>query len=358
MPSIITGLLMLISLSAFANNPANRLEGVTPNDLSPEYSPEVHPRAWLTPINQISQVACHNCYEPEIFSYPLAEALNYTKAIELDVWDEYAFLLGGGMTKNWYVRHNPISFASSGGNHNNCTGDGYLTDCLHDINVWSNSNPGHFPITLFLDKKQRWSTPEEGRSPRDLFDLLYEILGSKLYLPKEQARLNDLKTQTPAQWIWPRAAELRDRIIVVINGGNFIKSSNLFPFNSSNETYNADVNQVQTFDDDTTAFAGPYVFHHDDFKQLPINDIKSSAVFLNSNYSSVIPTLVVNYLSSKKIHNRLLRLWAVDKHSFCSLLPLRVAYLAYYEFEKQNCRSYRIVPMGYTEEELQEPDQK
>ena len=350
--STMAGVLVLLSLTAFANNPAKALEDTTPADYSQQYHPEIHPKAWLTPINQISQVACHNCYEPNIFDYPLAEALNHVKAIELDIWDEYAFLLGGGVSGNWYVRHNPFSLYSSNGNLNNCTGEGYLADCLDDINLWSNSNPDHFPITLFLDKKQRWSTPEEGRSPENLFQLLHEKLGSKLYLPREQAELNGLDTKTPAQWVWPTAAELSGRILVVINGGNFIKSSNLLPFTSGNETYNADINQIRTFDPDTTAFAGPYVFNHDDFKQLPIDDVNSSAVFLNSKYSSAITTLKVNYFSRNKVHSRLLRLWGVDNQSFCSLLKLRVAYLAYYEFEEQECRGYRIVPMGYSPDEL------
>ena len=322
------------------------------SSIDPFDSPEIHPDAWTTPINQVSQVACHNCYEPEIFDYPLPEALNHIKAIELDIWDQSTFLLGNGISGSWFVRHNPYSYSGSNSNHNNCSGSQFLTDCLNDIHLWSNSNPDHFPITLFLDKKQSWSRPHEGRAPRDLFELLERKLGDKLYLPKQQAILNDLEKRTPARWIWPTAEELRGRIIVVINGGNFISSSNWLPFFKNNATYNSATNQIRTFDESSTAFAGPYVFAHDDFKILPFNDFKSQAVFLNSNYSAALGTLLVNYLNTGKIHNRLLRLWKVDDHSFCSLLKFRVAYLAYYNFVQQDCRGYRIIPMGYDPDEL------
>ena len=320
----------------------------------PFTSPEIHPKAWETPINQISQVACHNCYEQEIFDSPLPEALNYIKAIELDIWDQAIFFLSSGVPNDWFVRHNPYSYTGTNGNHNNCSGDQFLSDCLSDIRLWSNSNPGHFPITLFLDKKQDWSTYDEGRTPKDLFNLLKRILGSKLYLPRELAKLNSLNITTPARWKWPTADELRGRIIVVINGGNFIRSSNRFPFNSGNETYNATINQIRTFDKDSTAFAGPYVFQHDDFIRLPIGNPESQALFLNSNYSSTVPTLMINYFNKGKVHNRLLRLWKVDDIPFCNLLKLRVAYQAYYEFLHQDCHGFRIVPMGREPDELQQ----
>lgn len=346
---------LLIPLLVIADDPSSRLDGYTPIFSDHGNSSEIHQDAWDKPFNQISQVACHNCYEPEIFNHPLVESLNHIKAIELDIWDEAVFLLGGGSPGKWYVRHGIFSsYSISGlyGNHNNCNGDQFLEDCLTDIRQWSNSNPGHFPLTLFLDKKQSWSTPEEGRTPQDLFNLLDRKLGKKLYLPKEQAELNNLNNITPAQWIWPTANELRGRIIVVINGGNFINSSNYFPNITGNKTYNADIDQIQTFKDSSTAFAGPYVFHHDDFRRLPLQDSKNSAVFLNSNFSVAHPTLINNYFSKGKTHSRLLRLWKVDEQDFCSLLRLKVAYLAYYQFMDQKCRGYRIVPMGYAPEEL------
>ena len=265
--------------------------------------------------------------------------------------DESTFLLGGGFPESWFVRHNPYILTGHNGNHNNCSGEKFLRDCLYDIQLWSNSNQGHFPITLFLDKKQSWSYPDEGRTPQDLFDLLERMLGDKLYLPKEQAKLNDLENRTPSHWKWPTAEELRGRIIVVINGGNFIRSNNALPF-SRNETYNAATNQIQTFDKRSTAFAGPYVFTHDDFKRLPFDAPKSRAVFLNSNYSSIVGTLLTNYFSKNKVHSRLLRLWKVDKYPFCSLLKFRVAYLAYYQFLEQSCKGYRIIPMGYEPKDL------
>lgn len=315
-----------------------------------DFTTEIHPDAWKKPINQISQVACHNCYEPEIFELPLADALNYIKTIELDIWDEAFFLSGVSTPGYWYVRHGiPGTYSLTGiyGNHNNCSGEQSLSDCLQDINSWSDSNPGHFPITLFLDKKQSWSTLAEGRTPQDLFRLLKEHFGKKIYKPVELAERNSLERKTPSLWDWPTANELRGRIIVIITGGNFINNLMGFPFGSGNDTYNYDLKQVKFSDQEATAFSGPYVYYQEDFRKLLNWEVDHSAVFLNSNYNSAINTLRINMFNKFRTHNRLLRLWKVDDLTFCELLPLKVAYLAYYSFVNRTCHGYRIVPMNF-----------
>ena len=312
----------------------------------------IHPDAWDTPFNKITQVACHNCYEPELTIaiddtlLSLKDTLNYVKAIELDLWDTnslipYAYAEPG----NWFIRHGipqDIYLTGSFGNHSNCSGNGSLAYCLGDINEWSEENPNHFPITLFLDKKQFWSSKNEGRTPKDLFKLLDEKLGDKLYRPKEQFDLNDAFKFTPTKWKWPTAASLAGRVIVVVNGGNFLLDRVTRNLSRENATYNTELEKLILKDKTANAFAGPYAFTAKDFSELP-NNTSTKAVFLNSDYPSVTTSVIHTLFQNNE--SRLIRLWNVDRTNFCELLFLRASYLAYYDFKKQQCKGYRIYPM-------------
>ena len=186
-------------------------ESSTTHTLNESY---IHPDAWTVPFNLISQVACHNCYEDYLLETddgePLnfSQSLNFIKTVELDIWDNYYPVPHSGSEPGyWYVRHGVPGWRGGfTGNHNNCTPPGSLEECLGDVNSWSDMNPQHFPITVFIDKKQNWSTKEEGRSPSDLFNLLEKIFGDKLYTPQDQVKFNQANAYTPAQWKWPTAA--------------------------------------------------------------------------------------------------------------------------------------------------------
>ncbi|WP_202908053.1 hypothetical protein [Pseudomonas chlororaphis] len=142
----------------------------------------ISPASWYTAFNAIAQVACHNCYEKQ-YAGTFTSVLDSVRTLELDFWDQRDAVTGGS-PRHWFVRHNPGSLFQSG-NDNNCTGDGKGTNdleaCLNDIKLWSDSHPGHFPITLILDKKQGWSKESSGRTPKDFDDLVSRIFQGKLY---------------------------------------------------------------------------------------------------------------------------------------------------------------------------------
>jgi hypothetical protein len=46
--------------------------------------------AWEQPLNNIAQVACHNCYEPQYSpnGRAFSAVLDYVKTVEIDFWDQ------------------------------------------------------------------------------------------------------------------------------------------------------------------------------------------------------------------------------------------------------------------------------
>ncbi|WP_404937898.1 Ca2+-dependent phosphoinositide-specific phospholipase C [Pseudomonas sp. JDS08PS003] len=152
--------------------------------LSEESPAFIAPATWSTPFNGIAQVACHNCYEKQ-YARTFTSVLDSVRTLELDFWDQRD-AVSGGSPRHWFVRHNPGTLFQSG-NDNNCTGDGTgkndLEACLNDVKNWSDNHPGHFPITLILDKKQGWSKESSGRTPKDFDELMARIFQGKLYTP-------------------------------------------------------------------------------------------------------------------------------------------------------------------------------
>ncbi|MRI34215.1 hypothetical protein EOPP23_14570 [Endozoicomonas sp. OPT23] len=294
------------------------------------------PEAWNAPFNEITQLACHNCFETK-YSESFIEALDYVKAVELDIWDTHYYGVGSGLPDHWYVRHNFLS-----GNNNNCgTGNGSLFECLMDIRLWSEQHPDHFPITLFLDKKQNWSQPSQRRSPKQLFTMLRKAFGSKLYKPRELLEFNTSQNITPAVWHWPTAAELSGRIIVVINGGSIVldKVTSLLPY--GNSTYNTELEKAGHDTLSANAFTGPYIFNIDEISS-PIN-ISSSIAFVNAafNHNNIVDLDYMNYfIDSYK--GRLLRVWNAEGIPFCELRKTKLNYVAYYDFKAQLCNGYSV----------------
>lgn len=186
---------------------------------------ELRPVSTQSPYQEVFQPTCHNCYEIEVAlemgKRTFKEVLDSVKNVEVDFWDTRD-AVSGGVPHEWYVRHNPGTLFQSG-NDNNCTGNGNGTNdlgaCLTDVKQWSDAHPGHDPITLFLDKKQGWSSVSSGRRPVDLDNLVNSILGNKLYKPATLQGSYPTLRQAAKARTWPTMANLAGKVIVVLTGG-------------------------------------------------------------------------------------------------------------------------------------------
>ena len=173
----------------------------------------------------VFQPTCHNCYEIGVAkamgANTFKEVLDQVLNVEIDIWDTKD-AVSGGVAHEWYVRHNPGSLFQSG-NDNNCTGNGKGTNnlgaCLNDIKSWSDTHPGHFPVTLFLDKKQAWSPAKQGRRPADLDQLVTSILGAKLYKPAELKGSHATLRDAAKAGAWPSRDALKGRVLIALTGG-------------------------------------------------------------------------------------------------------------------------------------------
>lgn len=186
---------------------------------------EIHPASPESKYQEVFQPTCHNCYEIKVAeamgAKTFKQVLDKVKNVEIDFWDTKD-AVSGGVKHEWYVRHDPGTLFQSG-NDNNCTGNGKGTNnlgaCLSDIRQWSDAHPGHDVITLFLDKKQAWSSGSEGRRPSDLDQLVESKLGSALYKPASVQGSYPTLREAARGRNWPTMEELKGKVIVVLTGG-------------------------------------------------------------------------------------------------------------------------------------------
>lgn len=171
-------------------------------------------------FNNNHTVACHNCYEKKLATN-FQDVFNYTKTIEIDIWNEnfglglIARMLGKSMDGNWYVKHKP----QQRGNKN--TVGGSFRDCLLQIKAWSDENPGHDAITIFIDKKQAWNR-ERGKAPADLDHLLLSVFSKEdIFTPADL--LQDKKSLKEAALTnWPLLDSLKGKFVFVMTDGSFL----------------------------------------------------------------------------------------------------------------------------------------
>lgn len=177
--------------------------------------------AQTTKYNAHYYIACHNCYEPK-YAHAIEDVFPYTTTIEIDLWDTRKWFGIGGwkaMNGDWYVRHIP----TEEGNINCCGGS--FKDCLERINNWSVQHPGHPPVTVFIDKKENWSEPDETRKPEDLDRLLLHIFSkARIYAPADlQGRQSSLK-KAALNDNWESWDSLQGKFIFVLTDGTEITS--------------------------------------------------------------------------------------------------------------------------------------
>ena len=305
-----------------------------------EFKSFIDPQVWSKPFQEVSQVACHNCYE-EQYAPSIYDALSSVRTLEIDFYDDRD-LNWGAYSGNWFVRH-----GLTGGNHSNCSGQGNLQSCLNDVRRWSDDHPGHFPITIILDKKQGFSDRGRGREPSDLDSLVSNVLGSKLYTPKDLKHFtgkNGGLRHAVSQAGWPTTLSLSGKIILVLNG-------------SRNEWLNHYANARK---DNAKIFISPATNGQ--------NDITGTVSGMNSTASSYV---VMNNMSSSNKkwsrevlkNNHIGRVWGNDGQKFEQQIAHGSNISAYYKYKTtKDTDGYRIRPfvsqqaetmfVGYSENNL------
>lgn len=325
----------------------------------------ISPDAWLYPLNEISQVACHNCFEhrftPAQGSFKTV--LNDIKTIEIDFWDQRTLLLGG-QPKAWYVRHdaNFLGFFNSG-NENSCTGDGKGTNdlraCLADVKRWSDDHPSHFPIIIMLDKKQSWSHVQgSDRKPANLDDLVRDVFKKALFTPKDlfasalpEKPLDEDKDTLQARVKakgWPKPNELKGRILVGLNGGDVLNVGLSMVSNILNTllktSFKVDDCVVNQYLEEQGLNAAMFVATNTGAeaevggKSGCISDKNAKFVVMNSLNA------VQKDLSGKAYSEKhLTRVWGNDGDTFSAQVANQTNMAAYDGYLAQKKSSYRIV---------------
>jgi hypothetical protein len=95
--------------------------------------------------------------------------------------------------------------------------------CLDDLLLWSDHNPNHAPVFVWLEIKDFTG----GQRIEDLSELATQIqnrMGSRLYTPLDlQAGYNSIQERLQAMQGWPEVAELQGRFVfIVLNPENYV----------------------------------------------------------------------------------------------------------------------------------------
>jgi hypothetical protein len=274
---------------------------------------ELKPASAQSPYQDVFQPTCHNCYEIQVAldmgAKTFKEVLDQVKNVEVDFWDTRD-AVSGGVPREWYVRHNPGTLFQSG-NDNNCTGNGNGTNnlgaCLNDVKQWSDSHPNHDPITLFLDKKQGWSSVSEGRRPVDLDNLVVSILQDKLYKPAALLGSYPTLRQAAKGKAWLTMGGLAGKVIVVLTGGA-LSNHNATLSEYVNDRRNAAALFVAADTDEKSDIEGtPNQFN---------SETAQYVVFYNIEDTSGRDALG----KTTRANNYVSRLWNGDDHDPCAIL--------------------------------------
>jgi len=226
-----------------------------------------------TKYNKSYAIACHNCYDPK-YAANIEDVFPFTTNIEIDIWDNFqgsgAIHFGNKMNGDWYVKHDPIQKGNS-----NCCG-GSLGDCLKRIKKWSDKNPAHDVVTIFIDKKENWSDPDETRKPADLDQLILSIFPKEsIFGPANLIEDKDnLKDASASNW--PDLDALKGKFIFVITDGTEV--TNRKPLNE----------YVETLKNTAVCFVAPQISKENEISD-PDGFTKANAknvVFYNLKYPS------------------------------------------------------------------------
>ncbi|HEY0781786.1 MAG TPA: Ca2+-dependent phosphoinositide-specific phospholipase C, partial [Thermoanaerobaculia bacterium] len=279
---------------------------------------------------EVFQPTCHNCYEiavaEKMGAKTFKQVLDQVKIVEIDFWDTRD-AVSGGKPKEWYVRHNPGTVFQSG-TDNNCTGNGNGTNnlgaCLTDVNQWSDAHPRHEPVTVFLDKKQAWSSVGEERRPADLDQLVRGILGDRLYVPGNLKGSFPTLRQAANARSWPAMSDLAGKVILVLTGGEL---------GNHNKTLSEYVNDRR---DQAAIFVAADTDETSDITGTP-NQFNSTTasylVFYNIEATASRDTLG----KTTRANNYVSRLWNGDDQNPCAILANCINDNALKEWNQGSC---------------------
>lgn len=154
---------------------------------------------WQVPWNQVVVGGTHNSYSPERGS--IADQLNSgIRCLELDIHDN-DFQEVGGYQVGHYSPGDDVASSENGVGL-------LLREWLELIADWSGRNPGHALLSVAVDIKDNLTDnggPEEGNLGA-LNETLQDVFGARLVEPAE------------VEGGWPRAQDLRDRVLVQLSG--------------------------------------------------------------------------------------------------------------------------------------------
>lgn len=253
------------------------------------------------------QIACHNCYEPQ-FAPSWVKALDHTKVLEIDFWPDNG--LWSEKDHDFYVRHGGTNLEF--GNVHNCSGEGFLSDCLGDLRVWHDQHPNHPTITVFLDIKQV-KPPYLGAAfdPAVLEQLLSQKFAGLAFKPSELSRDEAGK---------PRWPVMSGKFVFVLTGG--------YHFNRTETMVN-----YLNHSNDPQCFVAADVTSAQDYQNLP-EQLRSNLAFINVNAMSAQPDLKA-LISEKGL---LARAWSTepDKMSYWNkMVDIGITFIALYDFKRK-----------------------
>ena len=154
--------------------------------------------------NERYQRQSHNSYEHEWIQALDQGIYN----VEIDIRNHNPY--NGRM--DWKVRHD-----AHGGDKNNCgRGNGSFAVCLRDLRNWHNQHPGHFPITVIIDKKDGWQSGK-ARGPGDFDQRLHGEIGREnIFTPGDL--LGDFSSLRTAvvSGSWPTIGALSGKFIFLM----------------------------------------------------------------------------------------------------------------------------------------------
>lgn len=276
-----------------------------------------------TKFNKSYTIACHNCFETS-YASNIEEALKYTTAIELDIWDNeigsgiIGAFAGRKMNNDWYIKHSP----TDRGNVNNCGCS--LKGYLDKLKQWSINNPNHQPLTIFLDKKENWSGSSEARKPVDLDNLILSVFDKeKIYYPSKLKGTNNSLREAVSKNVWDSIDSLKNKLIFIITDATVFTQRN----NALNKYLDARSN-------DALCFVAPII--QSDSEILSTSGIsstnQSSIVIYNLEHShSQLATRInsLNFLS--RVFNA-----PETQESVTSLLNNKVNFVAMLKYMNYN----------------------
>jgi hypothetical protein len=201
---------------------------------APQGRPDPYPLDSVLRLQDVQVLGTHNSYhlrpdrpilptEPANYAHPplnVQLARQHVRSLEIDVFDEPAI---------------PVMHSIIDDEHSNCP---RLAACLRTVAAWSKANPGHLPVTIFIETK---AVPgSRSRTIRQLIRLyaaghsltnwngaglaridatVKRVFGPMLLTPDEvrggRATLRDAILHDG----WPTLQETRGKVLVVLNSG-------------------------------------------------------------------------------------------------------------------------------------------